>query len=36
MLKLLCHYASLGKLYKLNVWIVPVPLYLKVRVTFAM
>ena len=36
MLKLWCHCSSLGKFYKLNVWIVPASLYLKVRVIFAM
>jgi len=35
MLKLQCHYASFGKLYNLNMWIVPASLYLKVRVIFA-
>jgi len=36
MLKLRCHYASLGKFYKLNMWIVPASLYSKVGVIFAM
>jgi len=36
MLKLQCHYASLGKFYKLNVWIVPALLYSKVRMIFAL
>jgi len=36
LLKLQCHYASLGKFYKLNVWIVPALLYLKVMAIFAM
>jgi len=36
MLKLQCHYASFGKFYSLNVWIVLALLYLRVRVIFAM
>jgi len=36
MLKLQCHYASLGKFYNLNVWIVPASLYSKVRAIFAL
>jgi len=36
MLKLQCHYASLGEFYKLNVWIVLESLYSKVMVIFAM
>ena len=35
MLKLWCRYASRGKFYNLNVWIVPASLYLKVRAIFA-
>ena len=35
MLKLQCHYASLGKFHTLNVWIVPASLYLKIRAVFA-
>ena len=35
-LKLQCHYTSLGKFYKLNVWIVPASLYLKVMATLAL
>jgi len=34
-LKLQCHYASFGNFYKLNVWIVLVLLYSKVKVIFA-
>jgi len=36
MLKLQCHYASLGKFYKLNVWIVPVSHYSKVGAIFSL
>ena len=36
MLKLQCHNASLGKFYKLRLWIVPVLLYSKVRVIIAL
>jgi len=36
MLKLQCHYASLGKFYKLNMWIVPASLYSKARAIFAL
>ena len=36
MLKLWCHYASFGKFYKLNVWIVLALLHLKVKAIFAM
>ena len=35
MLKLRCLYASLGKFYKLNAWILPASLYLKVRAIFS-
>jgi len=35
-LKLQGHYASFGKFYNLNVWIVPALLYPKVRIIFAM
>ena len=31
LLKVHCHYVSLGKLYKRNVWIVPLSLYSKVK-----
>jgi len=34
--KLQCHYASLGKFYKLNMWIVLASLYSKVRAIFAL
>ena len=36
LLKLWCHHAFLGNLYKLYVWVAPASLYLKVRVIFAM
>ena len=36
MLKLQCHYASLGKFYKLNVWIVPALLYSKLTMILAL
>ena len=36
MLKLQCHYASLGKFYKLSMLIVPASLYSKVKVIFAL
>jgi len=36
LLKLQGHYASFDKFYNLNMWIVPAPLYLKVRAIFAL
>jgi len=36
MLKLQCNYASLGKFYKLHMWIFPASLYSKVRAIFAL
>ena len=35
-LKLQCHYASFGKFYKLNVWIVAASFYFKVMATVAL